>query len=480
MDALNLLGPVDADEVSPVFRGANRKGVVLKGDEVAIDAEVADILAVPWDHEGAMVDALRKGDADEVVMKSSVAAMRLLNGIAPELPDEIRESVEKLGRELYEVKNRKLNTDPGTGNGGELVDEESNDDDLDGGASGAPKDGSARDGELIGSGAGAKVNKDGEPNDYVCKKDYSAEQRRAMAAKGHALPDGSYPIEDKEDLSDAIHAIGRGKNNPKSKIRAHIKARAKALGAGGMIPATWVQKEDEGALQQALDTITKAFRRRSQDTRPSDADDPDNDNEPDNDPDDTNVNKGGDTVAESTVAVPIAKEDGTWDLTGVPDEAKPFYESMIEKQDRTEKDLKEAREEIAKAHEEIRSSTIVQKAEEFKFVAPADELTAVLKEAGAKLDPETVEKLETILGTANERLEKSGLFTELGKTHGEQTESAGDAWSQIEKMAAERVEKSDEPLSTEQAIDRVLKSAEGKKLYRQYLAENPRMSGGVS
>jgi hypothetical protein len=59
-----------------------------------------------------------------------------------------------------------------------------------------------------------------------------------MAAKGEALPDGSYPIKNRADLENAIHAVGRG-NAPHAKIMAHIKKRARKLNAEAMLPAAW-------------------------------------------------------------------------------------------------------------------------------------------------------------------------------------------------------------------------------------------------
>lgn len=72
-------------------------------------------------------------------------------------------------------------------------------------------------------------------------KSYDAEQRREMAKKGEALPDGSFPIADEEDLKNAIQAIGRAKDPDKAK--AHIKKRAKALGKEDLIPEDWTQEE---------------------------------------------------------------------------------------------------------------------------------------------------------------------------------------------------------------------------------------------
>lgn len=72
---------------------------------------------------------------------------------------------------------------------------------------------------------------------FVGFRDYTAEQRRDMAKKGEALPDGSFPIKDEEDLKNAIQAIGRASDPAKAK--AHIKRRARALGKTDLIPTGW-------------------------------------------------------------------------------------------------------------------------------------------------------------------------------------------------------------------------------------------------
>lgn len=78
---------------------------------------------------------------------------------------------------------------------------------------------------------------------------YSAQQMQDMMKKGHAMPnekdDPSYPIEDKEDLGNAIKAVGRG-GADSSKIKAHIMKRAKALDAEDMIPKDWGSGSSDG------------------------------------------------------------------------------------------------------------------------------------------------------------------------------------------------------------------------------------------
>jgi hypothetical protein len=78
-------------------------------------------------------------------------------------------------------------------------------------------------------------------------KQYNTEQRREMAGKGWALPDGSFPIADTQDLQNAVQAIGRGANNPKAQIKAHIVKRARSLGATDMLPPDWAGSTKETA-----------------------------------------------------------------------------------------------------------------------------------------------------------------------------------------------------------------------------------------
>ena len=72
---------------------------------------------------------------------------------------------------------------------------------------------------------------------------FTAEQREELAEKGLALPDGSYPIENKQDLRNAIQAFGRAKNP--GAVKKHIIKRAKALGATDMMPEDWQESLEE-------------------------------------------------------------------------------------------------------------------------------------------------------------------------------------------------------------------------------------------
>lgn len=81
-----------------------------------------------------------------------------------------------------------------------------------------------------------------DDSEYVTltKRTWSADERKAAEASGAAMSGGKYPIESASDLEAAIHAVGRGKGSHAA-IRAHIVARAKALGASDKIPADWTK-----------------------------------------------------------------------------------------------------------------------------------------------------------------------------------------------------------------------------------------------
>ena len=63
------------------------------------------------------------------------------------------------------------------------------------------------------------------------------EQRRKLAERGEALPDGSFPIRNKQDLKDAIQSYGRAKD--KSEAKRWIKRRARELDAEDELPEDW-------------------------------------------------------------------------------------------------------------------------------------------------------------------------------------------------------------------------------------------------
>lgn len=61
-------------------------------------------------------------------------------------------------------------------------------------------------------------------------KTFTAEQRRELAKKGEAMPDGSFPTPTKADWFNARQSLGRAPEGKRPSVVAHLKRRAKALG----------------------------------------------------------------------------------------------------------------------------------------------------------------------------------------------------------------------------------------------------------
>lgn len=88
-----------------------------------------------------------------------------------------------------------------------------------------------------------------ETIESVGKREFSTEERKKAAKEGAALPDGSFPIKTVGDLKNAVQALGRAKD--KAKAKAHIIARAKALGATKELPDAWTKVAD-GEVQKGM------------------------------------------------------------------------------------------------------------------------------------------------------------------------------------------------------------------------------------
>ena len=80
---------------------------------------------------------------------------------------------------------------------------------------------------------------------------YSADELVALGKKGHAFlnSDGhySYPVDDDEDLHNAIRAVGRGGADHNA-IRKYIIGRAKSMGHSDWIPENW---SSDGSIKEA-------------------------------------------------------------------------------------------------------------------------------------------------------------------------------------------------------------------------------------
>jgi hypothetical protein len=97
-------------------------------------------------------------------------------------------------------------------------------------------------------------------------KDYDKQTREEFAKKGWAIPDpesgGAFPIATKDDLTDALHRVGSTKMS-RAKVIAHIRKRARALGALDMLGEnTSPTKSKSGATSQANPNNAARFSAR--------------------------------------------------------------------------------------------------------------------------------------------------------------------------------------------------------------------------
>lgn len=92
----------------------------------------------------------------------------------------------------------------------------------------------------------------------VEEREFAMQKRRRMAAEGHALPDGSFPIATKKDLKNAQRAIGRTAPGKRARVRRHIRKRAKALGVSEEeVAAGWDLVEEWSPASRAAALLAK-------------------------------------------------------------------------------------------------------------------------------------------------------------------------------------------------------------------------------
>jgi hypothetical protein len=67
----------------------------------------------------------------------------------------------------------------------------------------------------------------------------SRRERKSLAQEGKALPDGSFPIRNEDDLKNAIQAYGRAKQGKRAAVRNFIIKRARQLKRSNLVPQEW-------------------------------------------------------------------------------------------------------------------------------------------------------------------------------------------------------------------------------------------------
>lgn len=94
---------------------------------------------------------------------------------------------------------------------------------------------------------------------------FSVSERKELADKGEAMPDGKYPIRNKQDLKDAIRLSGSS-DKSKTEVRMWIKKRAKELGLEEELPENW--KDESKEIEKTIGTeSTQILSKESLDSK---------------------------------------------------------------------------------------------------------------------------------------------------------------------------------------------------------------------
>jgi hypothetical protein len=70
-------------------------------------------------------------------------------------------------------------------------------------------------------------------------REFKTKERKDLADKGNAMPDGSFPIKSPQDVKNAIQAIGRTSPEKRPAVKRHVKKMARKLGVENLIPEGW-------------------------------------------------------------------------------------------------------------------------------------------------------------------------------------------------------------------------------------------------
>lgn len=201
------------------------------------------------------------------------------------------------------------------------------------------------------------------------------------------------------------------------------------------------------------------------------------------------VNKSATTDTEDEMPKEeILKADGTIDFSKVPENVRPVLEvihkshtdlvkqnkEIVQKNDDLEKQNKEIvqknldlEKKVSDQASAVREKEIVAKADSFTHLGiPKEDVVMQLKLADGA-GKETFEKVCKNFEAISKQNKEGSLFKELGSNQ-PSGGTTNDAYEKIEKMAEAYVAKSSEKITKEAAMEIVMKTSEGQKLYAEY------------
>lgn len=315
------------------------------------------------------------------------------------------------------------------------------------------------------------MKRDDTDDDVYWKRDFSAGERQAAASSGAAEPDGSYPIKNRGDLHNAMQAIGRSKNP--GKTRAHIRARAKALGLESELSDSFKRDTSiEGVLtmditqEQLTEMIAEAVGK---------------------------AQKAADDKLEKMVA-DLAKAEADIAVSRLPEAHKSYYDTLADEAKAAflEKSADDRAVEIAKAApklspeiqkmlDEAKANEVILKGlledrEIQKYARKAVEMGLqevhgeILRKA-YKGDEKATEKLEGLFKGLTEQVRTGKLFEEFGTKKGAPASAAAEMDAKVQEVMADYA-KLGRPMTKEQAFVVVYEDANNADLKKRFDQED--------
>jgi len=173
-------------------------------------------------------------------------------------------------------------------------------------------------------------------------------------------------------------------------------------------------------------------------------------------------------MAQPQASIPVSfskRDDGSYDLTGVPEEMQATVEQLCKAQDTAVQKAVEL-EEILKAErdERLRRDYVEKAEKEFSSLPGTSVEIGLLLKTLNDLDKDVAEKIEGVFATVNAQLENGTMLQEVGNAA---SDAETTAWGRIEKQAAEMMASGE--VTKAAAISKVLEM--NPKLYQDYLKE---------
>ena len=169
----------------------------------------------------------------------------------------------------------------------------------------------------------------------------------------------------------------------------------------------------------------------------------------------------------------VTKEDGSLDLSQVPEAVRPALELIYKSNQELVKKNDQLAKQITDRDARDTDKEIVAKADTFTHIGiPREDVVAQLKDARS-ISTASYERVCKSFETLNTQAKESKLFTEIGSGMGGST--GGDSWGRIEKAAEAVVAKSGEKVTKAESVENFLKTTEGQRMYADYKKER----GGI-